>query len=102
MSTRQRDAAAALDGDAAVILVARHVLEGPVDEGRASYQIALTTCENCKRSWQQAKGNPVEVGAEIVEMARCDGQHLGNVSDLVARVTHVGEKKEPALAGRRA
>src|SRR5690606_19892651 len=45
----QRDAGEHLDDDATLLLLARHVLGGPVDDGRASYQVALDVCENCQR-----------------------------------------------------
>ena len=54
-------------------------LGGPVDEGRAGYQIALTVCEACKKGWQQGRGEQVLVGPEVVEMALCDAQHVGQV-----------------------
>ena len=42
MAKVRRDAGEALDDDAAVLLLCRQVLEGPRDEGRSSYQVALT------------------------------------------------------------
>jgi hypothetical protein len=36
-----------LDDDAALLLMAREVLGGPSDAGRASYQVAVTQCEHC-------------------------------------------------------
>lgn len=97
-----------LEDDAALLLMARHVLgsannDGPGDEaiphtsgaGRASYQLALTLCERCHRSVQEADGEHVEVDETIVEMARCDARHIGNVgktptSETDMAVTHVG------------
>src|SRR5258706_15134351 len=81
MANVRRDADDRLDDDATLLAVARHVLGGPTDEGRANYQVAMTVCEGCGSGWQQGKGRQVEVGSEIVEMAACDAQHLG---------THVG------------
>jgi hypothetical protein len=46
---------------------------------RASYQLALTLCEQCGRGFQDACGERLEVDAAIVEMARCDAQHIGHV-----------------------
>jgi hypothetical protein len=86
----RRDTGAPLDDDAALLAVARHILGGPADEGRANYQIALTVCETCGRGWQTGRGEQVEVGSEIVEMATCDAQHLGHLS------THVGEPRRRA------
>jgi hypothetical protein len=45
LSQLRREAAGSLDDDAALLLMARQVLGGPVDEGRASYQVAMTVCE---------------------------------------------------------
>ena len=83
----QRDAGAKLDDDAALLLVARYVLGGPVDAGRASYQLALTVCEACRRGWQQGQGERIELAPEIVEMVECDAQDIGRLSSSA----HVGE-----------
>jgi len=80
----RREAGEALDDDAAILLMARHVLGGPRDDRRASYQVAVTVCEDCGRGRQQARGELVEVSREVVEMATCDAQHIGEVD------THVG------------
>jgi hypothetical protein len=85
----RRDAGEALDDEAALLLMARTVLEGPRDEGRASYQIALTVCEHCQRGRQDGAGESTPVGSEVVEMAGCDGQHLGALT-TVSKRAHVG------------
>jgi len=72
----RRDAGGTLDDDAALLLMARHVLGGPLDEGRASYQIELSVCEDCRRARQQGGGEQVEVAALVAEMADCDAQRL--------------------------
>jgi hypothetical protein len=59
----RRDAGGPLDDDAALLAVARRILNGPSDSGRASYQIALTVCQSCGRGWQQGRGEQVEVGS---------------------------------------
>jgi hypothetical protein len=79
MAKIRRDAAEALDDDAAILLLARSVLAGPRDQGRSSYQVALTICERCGRGRQQGRGELVEVAPEVVEMATCDGQNIGTV-----------------------
>jgi hypothetical protein len=79
----RRDADGSLDDDAALLLMARHVLGGPADEGRASYQVAMTVCEACQRTTQTGRGEAVEVSADVAAMARCDAQ-------IVPRA-HVGE-----------
>jgi hypothetical protein len=86
MAKLRRDAGESLDDDAAMLLLARQVLGGPADEGRASYQVALTTCDACRKTWQQGRGELMEVGAEVAEMAGCDAQQVGHVDNS----THVG------------
>ena len=72
----RRDSGTPLDDDATLLLMARHVLEGPADAGRASYQIELGVCERCGAGEQLGKGQLVPVAPEIVEMARCDAQRV--------------------------
>jgi hypothetical protein len=81
----RRDAGEPLDDDAVMLLMARQVLGGPSDEGRANFQVALTVCDACGRGWQQARGEQLEVAPEVVEMAACDAQMLGHVASA-----HVG------------
>src|SRR6187399_1429241 len=84
LTALRRSADSAFDDDAALLALARLALSGPRDEGRASYQIAVTVCAECGRGQQIANGEVVPVGPEIVEMAHCDGQHIGCVSPHVA------------------
>ena len=86
MAKLRRESGEPLDDDAALLLMARHVLEGPRDEGRASYQIAINRCEGCGRTSQLGKGEAIAVGAEVFEMASCDAQHIGSVESRA----HVG------------
>jgi hypothetical protein len=72
--------------------MARHVLGGPRDEGRASYQIALSVCPQCGSGRQQASGELVSVGAEVVAMAACDGQHLGLPTAPVAKAGPIADE----------
>jgi len=52
------------------------------------HQIALTICERCKRGWQDAAGQVIEVPPAAVERAQCDAQHIGRVDgDRPAPVT---------------
>jgi hypothetical protein len=90
----RRDSGEPLNDDAALLLLARQVLEGPRDEGRASYQIAYTVCESCGRGEQHGRGELVPVSPEIVEMACCDAQHVGRVDGE----PHVGHSPKPARA----
>jgi hypothetical protein len=79
MAKLRRDSGGPLDDDAGLLLMARHILGGPTDAGRATYQIALTVCEECRRTWQPGAGEPIQVDSNILEMARCDAQHVGHV-----------------------
>ena len=63
MAQLRRDAGGTLDDVAALLLMARHAFGGPVDDGRASYQIELSICEDCWRARQQGGGELVEVAA---------------------------------------
>jgi hypothetical protein len=90
MAELRRDAGEPLDDDAALLLMARQVLGGPADAGRANYQVALTICEECRRGWQQGAGVPVIVGPEIVEMACCDAQHLGRIPAPIGATADMG------------
>jgi hypothetical protein len=74
-----------LDDDAALLLMAREILGGPGDAGRASYQVVVTRCEDCGRGFQHANGELIELDPAIVEMCHCDAQnvpvvHLGGVT----------------------
>jgi hypothetical protein len=79
MHRLRRAAGGCLDDDAALLSMARQVLGGPGDAGRSSYQVSLTVCAACGSVGQQAGGELVPVGAEIVAMAECDAQHLGQI-----------------------
>src|SRR5687768_16834974 len=65
-----------LDDDAALLSMAREVLGGPGDAGRASYQVVVTQCEDCGRGFQHANGELIELEPAIVEMCRCDAQNV--------------------------
>jgi hypothetical protein len=75
----RRDAGGPLDDDATLLLMARHVLGGPTDDGRASYQIALTVCEACERATQTGMGETLQISAEVAEMASCDAQQIKEI-----------------------
>ena len=75
----QRAAGARLDDDALLLALARHVLGGPGDDGRSSYQISLDVCAACGHGAQVAAGERVPVDAAVVDMATCDAQHLGEL-----------------------
>ena len=102
-----------LDDDAALLSMAREVLGGPSDAGRASYQIVVTVCEDCGRGFQHANGELIQLDPAIVEMCHCDAQkilvpHLqrvttgapddrgGNAHELAKGPTHTGNSDEMA------
>jgi hypothetical protein len=96
MAKIRRDAGESLDDEAALLLMSRHVLEGPGDEGRSSYQVALTVCERCRRGTQQGRGELIEVSPEVVAMAECDGQHIGHVESHAELGAHLGSDEQRA------
>lgn len=79
MHRLRRDTGHVLEDDAALLSMARAVLGGPADAGRASYQIALSVCPECSAGFQQASGELVSVDRAVVAMAECDGQHVGSI-----------------------
>jgi hypothetical protein len=89
MAKVRRDAGSRLDDDQTVLLFARYVLGGPTDEGRASYQIALSVCEDCRRAFQRGRGELVEIEPSVVETAGCDSQNVPS-DPHVEESTHVG------------
>ncbi|HEY3500802.1 MAG TPA: HNH endonuclease signature motif containing protein, partial [Polyangiaceae bacterium] len=93
----RRESSEALDDDDALLLLSRYVLGGSRDEGRSSYQVALTVCERCGAAKQHGRGELVDVEEEVAAMAACDAQHIGSVTGAPvdgARVddgAHVGQ-----------
>ncbi len=79
-----------LDDDALLLMMAREILQGPSDEGRASYQLAITTCERCAQGFQHGAGELLPIEPEILKMAECDAQSLGDVS--ASERPHVGDR----------
>ena len=62
-----------------ILLLSRQILGGPRDDGRSSYQVAVTVCEHCRRGFQQARGELVEISVEAAAMAACDAQMIGGL-----------------------
>jgi len=91
MAKLRRDSGESLDDDSAMLLLARNTLGGPNDAGRANYQIAMTVCETCGRGSQRGRGEEVQVGSEILEMASCDAQQVGRIDSPAS--THVGASR---------
>src|SRR5687768_16848283 len=76
MKAIQKSSDQRLDDDAALLLMAREILGGPGDAGRASYQVVVTQCEDCGRGFQHANGELIELDPAIVEMCHCDAQNV--------------------------
>ncbi len=93
----RRRSSSSLDDDAALLQMAREVLGGPADDGRSSYQVALTICAACRAGHQDGSGQVVPVGRDIVDMASCDRQSIGHV-DVLANCDrqYIGHVAVPA------
>jgi hypothetical protein len=50
---------------------------GARPEEEPAYQVALTVCASCDRTWQQAGSQAVEVSPALEECAQCDGELVG-------------------------
>jgi hypothetical protein len=72
----RRRAGTALDDDSSLLEMARAVLGGPRDEGRASYQVVFNVCPACASGQQQANGGLVPVDPDVIRMAHCDCQYI--------------------------
>jgi hypothetical protein len=95
---RQRSSTT-LDDDAVLLELARQVLGGPNDDGRASYQVALDVCGVCRRATQQGAGTSVAVGPEVLAMASCDAQRLGVLHVANENDARAGTKEHHAHVG---
>jgi 5-methylcytosine-specific restriction endonuclease McrA len=71
-----------LDDDGALLLMVRAALsassgDGNTDSfGRANYQVTVFECDHCKRAFQPAGADQVEIDAATLETARCDAQQI--------------------------
>jgi hypothetical protein len=90
----RRDAGERLDDDDALLLMARHVLEGPTNASHSSYQMAITLCEQCQSGSAIAPGGSVPVQPPVVDMATCDAQSFTFSNE------HDGNGDEPTHVGR--
>ena len=93
----RRASNAPLDDDATLLALARHALGGPQDDGRASYQIVVSVCKECGSGAQLGAGQVIPLSPELVAMARCDGQQLGEIqaSNSGELAAHVGRAEDP-------
>ncbi len=79
------------DDDTLLFEIARRALAGADDDGRASYQVAVSRCESCGRTSIDAGGASEVVDPAIAEMFDCDHQHIGRVhGGAEAKKPHVG------------
>ena len=67
------EAGGALAEDQQILLMARRVLGGPPDEGRASYQVQVNVCAHCSATTQQGRGEPVPVPPDAEPRSRDPG-----------------------------
>jgi hypothetical protein len=91
-----RDTSGSLDDDALLQLMARRIL-GHADEGRASYQIAVTLCDRCKRG----KRGGIAMTKSEVAQAECDAQRIGDSPRATQDVTPATRRKVLARDGAR-
>jgi hypothetical protein len=81
-----------------LLLMARAALSGSNGDGnedwlgRANYQVAVFECDHCRRAFQPAGADRVEIDAATLETARCDAQQM----DL----THGGAAHDEVAAPR--
>jgi hypothetical protein len=52
---------------------------GEAGSRKAPYQVALSICPQCDRTYRDSAGEVIEVPPTVAEMARCDGDWLGRV-----------------------
>ena len=88
----ERELGERLDDDGFMRALARLVIDGAhgPERTKAPYQVAVTTCEVCKRGWQDGAGVTVEMAPPALEAALCDAEHIGSVD--------TGEGKRPGRA----
>jgi hypothetical protein len=67
-----------LSDDEVVLAMCRERPEGDADAA-PPYQLSITTCRSCVRSFLYAAAREVEVSASMVAAARCDARHIGDL-----------------------
>jgi hypothetical protein len=67
--------------DDAVLEIARRVLGGPNDDGRASYQVMARLCPACGDGHIVGRGEAIAVAPQVAEMIACDAQHIPATGD---------------------
>jgi hypothetical protein len=93
----RRDVDEPLDDSALLLAMSRHILAGPSDAGRASYQISLTVCEACGSGHMHGKGELVTVSPAIVDAATCDAQILPQAVTESGAIDRATQTIPPAI-----
>ncbi|HEU0031310.1 MAG TPA: hypothetical protein VFQ53_11800 [Kofleriaceae bacterium] len=85
-----------LEDDELIETIYRRALETlPDSEGRPAFQMAISTCKRCQRSYQDVAGEQVEVDEATLSRAQCDHEHLGDLeADEPARATSSVTKRK--------
>ncbi len=98
------DVGHSLDDDEAIRMLAHYALGGPIDTGRAAYQVAITLCEQCGRGTRDGAGRELAVEQPETEAACCDAQHIGNthVDGVPGKATQTIPPRIRRLVYRRA
>ncbi|MEJ7733478.1 MAG: hypothetical protein WKG00_30320 [Polyangiaceae bacterium] len=89
-----------VDDDTLLYEIARRALGGPSDDGRASYQVAITRCDECGCSRIDAAGTSHPVEELVAEMAACDSQELAPGASVRTAETAT-PPREPSVAESR-
>jgi hypothetical protein len=89
-----------LDDDAVLLTMSRHLLGGPTDEGRASYQVAMNICSRCGSGAQQACGELIDVAPGVTDMVQCDAQHISTETDAHGGVAKRATQNIPPAVRR--
>jgi hypothetical protein len=85
----EKELGARLDDDAFIGTVFRRILDGAAAERtRAPYQISVTTCDTCKKGWQDGGGVTVEMTPAAVARAECDAERIGRVDSPTPQRAH--------------
>jgi hypothetical protein len=90
-----RQAGGHLSDDEVLSLMARQILGGPADDGRAGYQVAVTVCRQCAQTTQQGNGVAVVLDEAAAATVTCDAQ----VIDLDAAPERDGAKRARTHVG---
>jgi hypothetical protein len=81
----RRELGGEVSEDDALLEIARRIVGGPRDPGRAGYQVMMRTCEACGKGEMVGRGEPIVVDDSVVSMARCDAQIFHAPSNVTAQ-----------------